>query len=70
MKITKEGIEKLWAQVKLNRVRLLSCKGPHKFTIDITPEKTIGKKWKCELCDGEIDSINKEWYELGLKHSQ
>jgi len=69
MSITKESLKRIWSEVKLNRARLVSCTGPHKFTIDITPEKKIGKRWKCELCQGTIDSINKEWYELGLKHA-
>ena len=69
MTIKKEDLRKIWSEVKLNRAKLMSCHGPHKFTIDTTPDKKFGKRSKCELCHGVIDSINKEWYELGLKHA-
>ncbi len=68
MKITKDDLNKIWSEVKLNRVKLASCSGPHDFSVDVSPQKNVGKKWQCTKCLGTIDSINREWYLLGLTH--
>lgn len=59
----------LWKQVKENSKTLEACPG-HNFSIDVTPEKPIGKRWKCENCGGEVDSPAKAWYEKGRKHER
>ena len=33
-------------------------------------QKPIGKRYKCLICGGQIDAINKCWYNLGLKHGR
>lgn len=50
-----------------NEKRLGSCK-VHDFSIDVTPEKVMGKRWKCSKCLGETDNISKYWYNKGLEH--
>jgi hypothetical protein len=56
------------AKVQANHKALASCAGPHDFSIDVTPTKTFGKRWRCSLCQGEIDSIAKIYYTEGLQH--
>ncbi len=58
----------IWEKVKKNRQRLDSC-SQHHFTLDLTPDKSIAKRWRCTRCSGEIDGVNKSWYELGLEHA-
>jgi hypothetical protein len=56
------------AQVKANTKALEECRpGPHDFSVDTTPDRTIGKRWKCSKCGGEVDHGIKVWYEKGLK---
>jgi hypothetical protein len=56
--------------IRENQKRLSSCDVPHNFTIDTTPEKQLGKRWKCEKCRGIIGSANKAWYLQGLRHAK
>lgn len=63
----REQEEKLWKRISENNKLLNSCE-QHLFSIDVTPEKTIAKRWKCERCGGVVENINKYWYEQGLKH--
>lgn len=60
-------LQAAWDRAKSNGRALDSCAGPHAF-VDITPEKTFGKTYRCSACDGEADSQARHWYELGLKH--
>lgn len=53
--------------VNENIKRLDSCKGPHSFH-DITPDRQLGKRFRCYKCQGEVDIISKRWYEAGLLH--
>jgi len=59
--------KRIFEQVKENQRRLDECVGPHDFQ-PIGEEKKFGRRHVCTLCKGEIDSINKSWYETGLKH--
>lgn len=60
--------DKIWKMVKQNHKKLNSCEC-HNF-IDISPDKSLGKKYKCKNCSGILDSINVSWYNLGLKHGK
>ena len=64
--ISKEGMKKIWGDVKENHKKLNGCKRPHDFNIDLNPEKKMGKKWECTKCGGTVDGIHKKWYEEGL----
>lgn len=65
--LKKETINEVWEEVKANHAKLDACKGPHTFEpIDST--KKIGCRYRCALCGGEVDSINKSWYAKGLEH--
>lgn len=59
--------KEIFEQAKANQRKLNSCP-KHSFTIDLTPTRVMGKRWKCANCGGEIEGINKSWYEDGLKH--
>lgn len=65
----KDYAKRLSEQVKKNRETLMNCK-QHDFSIDLTPERVLGKRWKCAECGGEVEGSEKHWYELGLKHGK
>lgn len=65
--ITKAEAQAIWEQVKANGARLDGCAGPHEFQ-DTTPDKPIGKRYRCSKCTGEVEGSNVRWYEAGLKH--
>ncbi len=67
--MNREDARALWEQVQENSRALDACVGPHDFQ-DITPEKKIGKRYRCSYCRGEIDSINHHWYQHGLAHGR
>jgi hypothetical protein len=62
-------IDMIWDKVQENNKKLESCK-EHNFSIDLTPVRKFGKRYACEHCGGEIDSINKSWYEKGVEHGK
>lgn len=65
--ISKEGMKQIFVDVKENHRKLDSCIRPHDFSIDLNPEKKIGKRWQCAKCGGVVDGINRSWYDDGLK---
>jgi hypothetical protein len=65
--ITKNEVNDMIVEVKQNIKLLSNCKKPHNFSINITPERTFNKRFKCSKCNGITDNINKVWYEKGLK---
>lgn len=62
-------VDEIWKQVVENHVKLASCE-QHEFTIDLFPDRPVGKRWKCTHCGGEVDSNSKDWYERGLEHGR
>jgi|GEM_PF-1496045 len=63
---TKEESAALLQKVRENHRRLDGC-GRHAF-VDITPEKPLGKRYRCTGCEGEVDQHARYWYERGLQH--
>jgi hypothetical protein len=61
--------KKIWDAVQANWKALNECRGPHDFYA-IAPERKLGGRFRCSLCLGEIDKVNKLWYEMGLKHGR
>ncbi len=59
----------LWADVQANQARWEFCPGPH-VLVDTTPDKQLGKRWRCSLCGGECNSVEKYHYEQGLQHGR
>lgn len=64
--ISKEQIQKIWSDVQANSRALDAC-ARHSF-VDETPEKKLGKKWRCSACGGTVETTAKHFYELGFKH--
>lgn len=63
--LSKKDCERIWEGVQANAKALRECEGPHVFE-DVTPDKRIGKDYRCTRCGGVLSSINKHWYEQGL----
>lgn len=61
--------KKLWEAAKANTAALLGCAGPHEF-VDLTPQKSFGKRYRCTRCTGEVDGVEKTFYDQGLKHGR
>jgi hypothetical protein len=66
--IPEAGIKAIWEKVKANHAKLDSCEGPHQFEESSRPGSPDGHKYRCTRCGGELDSINTDWYNQGLKH--
>lgn len=66
--IPRQEMVSIAEHVKANLAALDACPGPHEFTVDTTPDRTIGKRWRCAKCGGEVDCGVKMWYERGLAH--
>lgn len=63
--LLKETIE----QVKANTERLNNCTGSHHIFARIDPS-TLFSKWRCTVCDGEVDTHGAHWYQKGLDHGR
>jgi hypothetical protein len=61
-------IQRAWEKALANRAALDGCT-MHEFR-DTTPEKKIGKRWKCTHCSGEIDEIERIIYDQGVAHGR
>jgi lipopolysaccharide biosynthesis regulator YciM len=66
--LRRETMLQLLSQVRENQARLESCSG-HEFE-DITPQKTLGKRYRCKNCHGDVDAHAHHWYCLGLEHAR
>ena len=64
--MNKDEALKFMKEIKENRTKLDAC-SKHNFSIDITPNRTINKKFRCISCDGIVSVQEKLWYEKGLK---
>lgn len=67
--MNKQVMNEIWLQVKENHRKLETCQ-KHDFSIDLTPERPIGKMYQCTQCGGSVDAIEKKWYEKGLAHAE
>lgn len=68
--ISKPEMNAIWEQVKANHKRLDECVGPHVFTREVSRTGKLVRRWACERCGGEIETVDKSWYEMGLKHGR
>lgn len=59
----------LWNGVQENIRRLDACVGPHTWE-DLSPGRSLGKRYLCRLCKGEVDHVNRIWYDRGLAHGR
>lgn len=61
--LTMETIREIAEQVMENNKKLNSCSF-HEFD-----KHTQKRKWICRNCGGTVDTIRKEWYCNGIRHS-
>jgi hypothetical protein len=66
MRLTKEEMDRLWAQAQENARKLTACPA-HKFECT-TPELKFERKYRCSRCEGTVDAQAFHWYCQGLKH--
>ena len=70
-------MDAIFQEVKANQKRLKECVRPHDFSICLdrrtkepipnpTPQQLFGAKWKCTLCGGIVDGLEKRTYLEGL----
>ena len=64
-----QTMDDLWLQVRKNHQKLDGCQR-HDFSIDLNPERPMGKKYQCTRCGGWVDVTEKNWYEKGLAHAE
>lgn len=63
-----DEVKRLWEEAKRNALRLELCTR-HDF-VDATPQKTIGKRFRCANCEGEADAVQVMFYRQGLQHAR
>lgn len=66
--IPRDEMNETWVTVKRNHQRLAEC-GHHIFK-DITPDKPLGKKYRCSRCQGEVDSQAYYWFTKGQEQAR
>ena len=64
--LSQNDIKEIGRQVQANNDLLKPCKR-HSF-VDQTPDKQLGKTYKCLNCGGTVDAVKRMWYEIGLQH--
>jgi len=61
----------LLAKAVANRRALAECAGPHAFAPARPPgEGRWTGTWKCRECGGEVDSLQRVFYDQGLQHGR
>ena len=67
----RSSVDAIWEKVKANRAALDGCAGPHDFEpCESYPSTQVPSRYRCRICRGEVDSINRHWYESGLEHGR
>jgi len=65
--LTQTQVKQIAESVAENYNVLRTC-NLHNFSIDLSPEKQLGKTYRCQNCGGEVDGVKRLWYEIGLRH--
>ena len=65
----KPSIDHIFEEVKENQRTLESC-SDHDFSIDLTKDKVIDKKYRCSRCGGVIGGVSRMWYLKGREHER
>lgn len=61
--LSRSAAQDMLAQVKANSERLNGCTR-HDFA-PIPPLRTLGQRYRCEHCGGEIDAHAYHWHQIG-----
>lgn len=59
--LSRERVDGIWADVKANHARLLSCK-THRFPDAVANPPKFGGKVKCERCEGVMSLTDASHY--------
>jgi len=65
--LSPEHIKRIGEEVKQNHELLRNCSG-HDF-VDESPDKQLGKTFRCSRCQGTVDAVKRMWYLEGIKHA-
>ncbi len=65
--VPRADVQKIWEQVKVNNVLLLSCAGPHDFRVE---GEGVGRHERCLKCQGTVKITDAHWYKLGMEHAR
>jgi hypothetical protein len=63
-------MQEIIARVKENLQTLDACEGPHEFADLYEKGCPIAHRSQCLKCFGKVDSVNRIWYERGLKDAR
>ena len=66
--ITEVQLQLLEEKTNENDRILDQCRGPHEFVL--WHEWVDDNVYKCNLCGGIVNAIEKKWYENGIKHGR
>lgn len=58
----------LWDECVAKGRALDAC--PRHTFVDATPERKLGKRWRCSACGGEIDTVQRRMYDQGFAHGK
>jgi hypothetical protein len=67
--VSTDRARQILEEVKANQAKLNGCPGPHDFE-DTTPDKLLGKRFRCRRCAGELEGLHARWYMRGLEHGR
>lgn len=71
MPLTKADHQRIWEEVKANHAKLDGCPGPHDFQpCESIRGTAVPRRYRCAICGGEVDTINRRWYQRGLDHAR
>lgn len=68
--LSADDVKQIWEEVKLNKVKLDKCKGPHDFQAMSTDAGMTRTKYRCVSCGGVVDAPYRRAYEEGLAHGR
>lgn len=67
--LNQEEVKSIVLEVQENHRRLIACKGPHEFEVDLEAcRKSLMQSYRCRLCDGVVNGSAHVWYQRGLAH--
>jgi len=68
--MNREDAKSLLLEVKENHKKLMECKLPHDFSIDLDTNKEYSKRLQCTKCNAYIFEHNAMWYKRGLEDAK
>lgn len=63
--LSRKTIQEIAEEAKANQARLASC--PYHDFSPILPRRTLGQKYRCIECGGEVDAHAYHWFQEGRR---